>query len=741
MSTAMGAVCTVPFASSSITATTAAESHQPKPGWTPRSTGGRPNVMIAVLDDVGFSDFGCYGSEGLTPGIDRLAANGVRFNNFHVTALCAPTRACLLTGRNAHAVGVGNIAEWGRPDLPAYLGWIRPDAATIAEILKPHGYSTFAIGKWHLSSIPDQNATGPYDHWPIGRGFDRWYGCHGNAIDHFHPELFENKNQVHPDKSNGYHLTEDMVDRLSDYIRDHLATAPEKPFFAYLAFGACHFPFHSPASFLHKYRGRYDAGWDALRQQRFERQQGLGIIPEDTRLAPRGSTVEPWEDVGSEVQNVAARMQESFAGFLNHTDAQIQRLVDFLAAEGQLDNTILVVLSDNGAAPGNAPQHGMLDVRRVSYQEPESVAWLANNLDLIGTEHSQCMYGPGWGQTSNTPLKWFKGDTYGGGTRSPLVVHWPAGGIGSGTILSQYHHAVDVVPSLLEMIGVAEPVELDGVTQLPIQGTSFAYSFDNNDAPTRKTVQCFETAGDRAVWADGWKAVVRHEGQGNFEDDVWELYHLDSDFSETRNLAEQETDRLMALVGLWDAEAERYGILPMANNLLELYQDVVPPPNPRYVLYPGMTRLDRLSSPDIYHFGSTITADVDVTSNGAEGVLLASGDGGAGYEWLLREGRVFFHYVFTREQRYEIRSSRQVAPGTQSLGMRIEKTGEASARVTLLANGEVVGEGDLPKMWPIYAPNAGIRCGENTGAPVSNTYAGNFPFNQVLHRVVVELEI
>ena len=561
---------------------------------------------MVVLDDVGFADFGCYGSENLTPGIDKLASDGIRFNNFHVTALCAPTRACLLTGRNAHSVGVGNIAEWGR-DHPSYKGWIRHDAGTVAEILRTHGYSTMALGKWHLSSIPDQNATGPYDHWPIGRGFDRWYGCHGNAIDHFHPELFENNVQVHPDKRNGYHLTEDLVTRATEYVKDHVSVNPDKPFFAYVAFGACHFPFHPPAEYVKQFEGRFDGGWDELRAKRYARQLELGIIPANTQLPSRGSNVTPWNHLSSDSRKVSLRMQEAYAAFLSHTDSQIDRLASFLRAEGELDNTILLVLSDNGAA-ASGPQYGMLDVRRVAYQEPESLEFIADNVDLIGTEHSQCMYGPGWSHAGNTPLKWFKSDTYGGGTRSPLIVHWPAGGLENGAIRTQYHHAIDVVPSLLEMINERPPEEINGVAQMPLQGDSFAYAVDHAKAPTTKPLQYYETLGDRAIWSDGWKAVVRHQGEGNFEDDVWELYHTDSDFSESNNLAGKKSDRLMHLVGLWDREAERHGILPMANNTLELYQRVMPAPQRRYRLYPAMTRIDRLSAPDIYNYDSSFTA-------------------------------------------------------------------------------------------------------------------------------------
>ena len=508
----------------------------PTTRWQPRTGIQKPNIVIAVLDDIGFGDLGCYGAEHATSAIESLAETGVRFNNFHVTALCAPTRACLLTGRNAHAVGVGNIAEWGR-DHPGYHGWIRKDAATLAEYLRPDAYTTLATGKWHLSAIHDQNGSGPYDHWPVGRGFDRWYGFHGNAMDHWHPEMIENTVAAYPRKDPDYHLSTDLVDRSIDYIKDHLAATPENPFFLYLAFGACHFPLHAPADNIRRHRGRYDEGWDVIRQQRFERQQELGIIPDGTSLSPRNANVPAWSNLSKQQKNIAARGQEVYAAFLEHTDNQLGRLIDFLNTEHQFDDTILIVMSDNGAAGGGGSVEGILDVRRNAYYEKETLAELAERFDALGSDDSYGMYSSGWAQAGNTPLKWYKADTYGGGTRAPLIVSWPNGNIGSGQINGQYHHVIDVVPSLFEMINKPALNTINSDSVLPIQGTSFAYSFDNPDAPTHKRVQYFETAGDRAIWVDGWKAVTRHIAGDGYESDVWELYHTELDFSEVDVLA------------------------------------------------------------------------------------------------------------------------------------------------------------------------------------------------------------
>ncbi len=709
-------------------------------GWQPRTLKRKPNVAVIVLDDVGFADLGCYGAEHNTPCIDSLANTGTRFNNFHVTALCAPTRACLLTGRNAHAVGVGNIAEWGREDHPGYRGWIRQDAMTLAEILKPAGYSTMATGKWHLSSLADQNGTGPFDHWPVRRGFDHWYGFHGNAIDHWHPEMFENTSAAYPEKNEDYHLSADLVDRSIGYVADHLAATPENPFFLYLAFGAMHFPLHAPADDIRSHRGQYDHGWDQVRADRFRRQLASGIVPEGTKLAPRNPDAPAWTDLNADQRRLAARGQEVYAAFLQHTDAQIARLIEFLKAEQQFDDTVILVLSDNGAAYGG-PIEGRLDVRRDAYLGPAPIEEFLADIDLMGTDASYCSYSRGWAQAGNTPLKWYKADTYEGGIRAPLVVSWPGGDLPQGGINAQYHHAIDIVPTVLNMIGESLPQEFRGASPLPIQGTSFAYSFDQPNTPTKKKSQYFETLGDRAIWSDGWKAVARHLPGSAFEDDVWELYHAAEDFSETNNLAGEHPQRLADLVALWRAEAERYDVLPLDDDTLKLYQNSVPPPRETYVFYPRMTRLDRLSAPDIYTYNSRLIADITISTASVDGVIVAAGDSSCGYELFVKDGFVYFVYVFTRHEIYELRSNNRLAVGSQKLALEIEKISADSGIVTMTVDDVDVGKMELTKMWPIYAANAGIRCGENRQAPVTRAYEPPFVFNQRIHRVVVDVDM
>ena len=382
-----------------------------------------------------------------------------------------------------------------------------------------------------------------------------------------------------------------------------------------------------------------------------------------------------------------------------------------------------------------------MDARRNAYLDRETPEHLESYLDQMGTENSQGQYATGWAQVSNTPLKWYKGDTYGGGTRSPLVVRWPNGGIEANGLRNQYHHAIDVVPSLLEMIDAPLPDQVNGQDSLPVQGASFAYSLDHQEAPTSKQIQYFETSGDRAIWAAGWKAVVRHRRGASYDEDVWELFHTESDFSEVENKADQEPELLSELVKLWYEEAIRYDVLPMSDDLLGLYKKCLPDPRARHVFYRGMTRLDRLSAPDIYHFNSQITADVELNTHKANGVLLASGDSAMGYEIYLKKGYLYFTYVYTRERAYHLKSIRPVARGKHLISLAIEKTGEDSAIAEMAVDGNPLGQLDMPKLWPVYAPNSGIRCGENSGAPISKNYTGDFAFDQTLNRVIVDVAI
>lgn len=703
-------------------------------GWKPRKfKNKKPNIIIAILDDVGFGDLGCFGSDVETKCIDALAAEGVRYNNFHVTALCAPTRACLMTGQNAHKVGVGNIAEWGRP-LPGYRGYIREDVKLLPQMMKDADYNTIAVGKWHMSMVNDQDAMGPFDHWPTGRGFDHWYGFHGSAVDHYHPELFRNQSQTYPEKGPDYHLTEDLVDQSIGYVKDHRIATPDKPFFLYLGFGACHFPFHAPKPYMEKYQGKFAKGHDALRPERLKRQIDLGIVPTDAKLTPRPDDIAPWSDLPDNEQRFSQRTQEAFAGMLNHADDQLKRFVDALRDMGELDDTILIVMSDNGAG-GGYHRAGALDVRRIAYIGQETVSEKMNGLDKVGSEQSSPLYSTGWSFLGNTPLKRRKGDTYEGGTRTPMIIHWPNGNLPEGTICNQYHHVVDMAPTLLEMIGTAPELPE------PFDGQSFAYTLDAPKAATTKEIQHFETAGDRAIWVDGWKAVTLHQKKDAFKDDVWALYHTAEDFAELNDLAAEQPERLKRMIAIWHKEAEKNSVLPLSDDLDGLYAKVAPKPRPQYVFYPGQTRLNRLTAPDIYRYDFNISAHVTLSDAPANGVILASGDSAAGYELYMEDGFLNFTYVFTRYAVRTLKSKFRVGAGSHVLQLTGKVTGKGVGQVEMKIDGQSAGSLKLPGMWKVEALNAGIRSGENRGAPISFAYVGASPFDQILEKTVFDLEL
>jgi arylsulfatase len=708
--------------------------------WWPepaRAPAGAPNIVFVVLDDVGFSDLGCYGSEIDTPNMDGLAAGGLRYNNFHVTSMCSPTRACLLTGRNAHAVGMGIIAEWST-GFPGYRGRITRRAATLAEILRDHAYNTLAVGKWHLTPLAEATAAGPFGDWPLARGFDRWYGFHGALTDQWNPELFEDNHALDIARD-GYHLSEDLVDRAIAFVRDQQSVAPEKPFFLYLAFGACHWPHHVPRRSLDKYRARYDRGWDAIREERLARQKTLGVVPPSTALAPRNPGVAAWSALSADERRLFARLQEAYAAFLDHTDVQIGRLLAFLRTLGRFDDTLVVLLSDNGASPEGGATGAANERKHLAY-EPETLAETLAAIDRIGTEHAFNHYPTGWAQASNTPLKWYKKDTHGGGIRAPLIVHWPARIRDRGRIRPQYHHVIDVVPTVLEILGIEAPAVYRGVHQIPVHGASLAYTFEEPDAPTRKVSQHYEMLGDRALWYRGWKAVARHDKGADFEADRWELYHLDEDFSECHDLADRHPERLRELVDRWWAEAGANQVLPLDDREYErVAESVRARARTRYVYYPGMARIDRLSAPEITDRSWSIDAEVEIPPGGAEGVILAAGTRFAGYVLYVKDGRAVYEYVYSQSVRHVIRSEAPFPAGRTTLRYEFTRTGSRRGRGTLSVDGTPVGTIEIPRTWPIHATTGGVHCGRDGGAPVSDAYTCPFPFTGTIHRVVVEL--
>ena len=714
-----------------------------------------PNVVVVLLDDLGFAQLGCYGSDIDTPNIDALAANGLRYTNFHVTPLCSPTRAALLTGRNHHSVGMRSVSNFNT-GFPNTTGHISNHAATLAEVLHDEGYATFVVGKWHLAPMEQCSAAGPFDQWPLQRGFDRYYGFLEGETDQFNPSLIYDNHSIDPPSTpeEGYHVSEDLIDRAIGFVHDTQSVRPDKPFFLYVAFGATHAPHQAPAEYLDKYRGRYDEGWDVVRARWFANQLDMGVIPPGTELAPRNPGVEPWDDLSTNQQALACRLQEAFAAFLDHTDAQIGRLVDDLAALGELDNTIIMVLGDNGASQEGGP-FGVLHEMKYFNGILESPDEAVEHLDEIGGPHSHSNYPWGWAQVGNTPFKWYKQNTHEGGVHVPLVVHWPAGladgsgtgssGTGSsgtaGGVRRQFHHVNDIAVTIYDLINVQPPAVRRGLEQIPISGTSLAYTFHDASAPTRKEIQYFEMGGHRGLWCDGWKAVTRHEAGVPFDDDAWELYHTDADPSECNDLAASMPEKLDEMIALWWQEAETHGVLPLDERMIELFavrfRDHSPHPVDRtYRYYPPVSPMGSQSGAQIGGRSWRLTASVTCGAR-CGGVLFATGTENAGLSVFLDDGRLVFDYN-AFDNHTIVRSNAAVGPGDHKLGVAFHRGPSRTAQARLLIDGEVVGEGSIPWVMSTIS-SVGPSVGYDAGSPVSSAYSDSNPFTGKLHEVEIKL--
>jgi arylsulfatase len=699
-----------------------------------------PNVVIILFDDLGFSHFGCFGSTIDTPNIDRLAAGGLRYTNFHVTPLCSPTRAALLTGRNHHSVGMRNVSNFNT-GFPHMRGHITNHAATIAEVLGDEGYATFAVGKWHLCQMADASAAGPFRQWPLGRGFDRFYGFMDGETDQFSPDLTYDNHRIQPPRTpeEGYHLSEDLVDHAIEFIHDSVSIRPDRPFLLYLAFGATHAPHQAPADYMAKYRGRFDEGWDAVRAQWFARQMEMGLLPEGTELAPRNPGVDAWDGLPENQRRLAARMQEAFAAFLDHTDTQIGRLLDDLDALGRLDNTLVMVLADNGASQEGGPfgvMHEMKFFNGMLEMPDEAV----QRIDDIGGPHSHTNYPWGWSQAGNTPFKWYKQNTHEGGVHVPLIAHWPARITDAGGIRDQFHHVNDIAPTVYELLQVTAPGTYRGYEQLPVTGTSLVYSFDAPGAPTQKPVQYFEMIGHRGLWHDGWKAVCRHTPGTSFDDDPWELYHVEVDRSECHDLAAEMPDKLAEMIALWWREAEANGVLPLDDRGVELFGarfvDRTPHPADRhYVYYPPVSPIPPQAAATIGGRTFQITATIDRPA-GANGVLFATGTENSGLSLFIDADRLVFDYNAFGTHTL-VTSDRPVPQGASTVGVDFQRLGRTGT-ATVLIDGEPCGTADIPMVMRMMS-SASVSVGADLGSPVSDAYAIPNEFTGTIARVDVQL--
>ena len=706
---------------------------------------GKPDVVVVVLDDVGFAGLGCYGAEIDTPTIDALAAGGIRFNDFNVTPLCSPTRACLLTGRNHHSVGMAYLSNVDS-GFPGYRGRVTESAATMAEVLGDAGYATLAIGKWHLAPLEDTTAVGPYDQWPLGRGFGRYYGFLDALTDHFYPDVVRDNQRVDPPgrPEDGYHLTEDLIDQAIGYVRDQVSVKPEQPFFLYVAFGTAHCPHQAPGEYLDKYRGRYEEGWDVIRERRFQQQKELGIIPPDAVLAPLNPGVEEWANLTPDQQRLFARFQEAYAAMLDHTDAHLGRLVDFLDSVGRLDNTIIVVLSDNGASQEGGPDGGA-DI--VTYEEDRfcTVEFNLERFDTIGGPHSQTNIPWGWAQAANTPLRWYKQNTYAGGVRTPLVISWPEGIADTGAVRAQFVHAIDIAPTLFDLVGVTPRDSYNGVKQMPYHGASIRSVLDDASSPPARDRQYFEMIGHRAMWQDGWKALARHRRNEPFENDPWELYHIDSDFSECSDVAADQPERLADLIRQWSEEAGRYSVFPLDDRYLAVRASTFQTPgSPRardtFTYLGGATRIPGGVTPLVFNRSFAITARVNPIEPGDQGVLVAVGDTSGGYILYLDGDRLVFEYCYLGDRQTLRSAPGSVRPGATEVAFRFERTGDYRGIGRLEADGRVLCEQVMSDMARGMISWGSLSVGADTLSPVSDSYQGENPFRGTIHSVEFDLK-
>jgi arylsulfatase len=747
----IGAICALAL---SLAAFIAALGQQPrvigrtykesKPAWepSPQAPRGAPNVIYLVLDDVGYAQLGCYGSEIQTPNLDRLAANGLRYTNFHTTALCSPSRAALLTGHNHHSNHLGVIAE-AATGYPGYDGRVPKSHATVAEILKQSGYSAFYVGKWHLTNFDEYSNAGPFERWPLGMGFERFYGFVGGETNQWFPHLAADNQSIEPPLKPGYHLTEDLTDQAIRFITEQKQVNADKPFFLNLAYGAAHAPLHVSKKYIEMYKGRFDKGWDKAREETLARQKRMGIVPANTALPPRNPNIKAWDELTADQRRLYARFQEVFAGFLTHADENIGRLITFLEDIGQLDNTIFIVVSDNGASQ-EGRLTGSFNEGLYFNQIPDDEALNLKLIDEMGGPMTYPHYPMGWAMAGNTPFKMYKQNTHAGGNTDPFIIHWPRGIKEKGGIRSQYHHLIDVTPMILEAIGLKQPGVVNGVEQEPFDGLSMLYSLNDGAAKSRRETQYFEMLGHRAIYNNGWKAVAWHERGSDFDKDKWELYKVEEDFNETSDLAAKQPEKLREMIERWWSEAGKYNVLPLddrgTGRAIEQVSTNRPLTTATY--YPGAAQTPRSSMPNFRNRSFSLTADVEIPTNGAEGVLLALGGRFAGFSFFVQNNRLQFVYNFMGLERYNVVTNEALPAGAARLRMEFTNTGDNKGVAALFINERKVGEGPIARTVPLsFNLSEGLTAGRDPSTPVTESYQSPFTFTGKLKKVVFQVKV
>ncbi len=736
----------------------------------PKAPEGAPNVLYIVWDDVGFGAFETFGGFIETPTMQRIADQGIRYAQFHTTALCSPTRSCLLTGRNATSNGMAAIAE-ATTGFPGSCGRIPPENGMISEVLGERGWNTYAVGKWHLVPEEEANLAASRRLWPLGRGFERYYGFLAGETDQWYPDLIEDNHQTEPPATpkEGYHLSKDLAEKAMSSIRDSKSIAPDKPWVMYFCPGAAHAPHQVPKEWADRYKGRFDMGYEEYRHQVLANQKRMGLIPQNIELPPlnpyadvrsadgkpwtENDIVRPWDSLSADEKRLFCRMAEVYAGFVTYTDHQIGRLLDYLETSGQLENTIIVALSDNGASGEGGP-NGSVNENKFFNGVPDSIEENMRYLDVLGSELTYNHYPNGWAVGFCTPFKYYKRyANFEGGTADPLMISWPKGIKARGEIRQQYIHAIDIVPTLYDCLGIEPPEVLKGFTQSPLEGASFRATFDDPQAAPPRSTQFYSMLGTRGIWHEGWHASTIHppcpSNWGHFEQDRWELFHLEEDRNQCHDLSDSQPEKLEELKGLWFTEAGKYNGLPLedrsAVEILTSPRPQVTPPRDRYVYYPNCSEIPEAVAVNVRGRSFNIAAEVEIASANAQGVLFAHGGRFGGHSLYVKDGKLHYTYNWLGQEEQKLVSNTKIPTGKCILGMRFRMEGHEGTNpvgmAALYINDQNVGEQKM-KTQPgkFTLGGEGLNVGRDGGQPVSSDYQSPFTFTGgTIEHVIVDV--
>ncbi len=725
------------------------------PDWGPyeltRAPEGAPNVLVVLYDDTGLAAWSPYGGRISMPTLDRLAADGLTYTQWHTTALCSPTRSTFLTGRNHHVNRCASITE-GSMGFPGAAGRLPAECATIGQVLQDNGYATMWLGKNHNVPVEDLSPAGSRSEWPLSKGFDRFYGFLGGETNQWYPDLIEDNHAIEPPYTpeEGYHLSKDLADQAIKMLQDLRSSGPSKPWFMWFCPGANHAPHHAPQEYIDKYKGVFDDGYEAYREWVLARMVERGIVPEGTELTPlnpmpedvanEADYVRPWAELNDDEKRLFCRMAEVFAGFSEYTDVQVGRIIDFLERTDQLDNTLVLYCADNGAS-GEGTPNGSVNENKFFNGFPDSLEENMSYFDELGSPETYNHYPTGWAVAFSTPFQMFKRySQFAGGTCDPLVIHWPKGIKAKGEVRHQYHHSTDIVPTILDIVGLEMPKVYRGVEQYPLNGVSMRYSFDSADAPTTKKRQYFSMLGTRGIWQEGWKAAALHapiSGKGHFDQDRWELYHVDEDRAEARNLADQHPEKLQELIEAWFEEAEANFVLPLDDRTaIEQIGNERPagePPRSRYIYYPDTSPVPESTAVNIRGRSYKILADVELTAD-AEGVIFAHGSRFGGHTLFIKDGKLHYVYNFLGIKPEQTFVSPELQPGQLTLGVEFIREGagehmESLGTAKLYVGEQVVAEGPMrAQIGPFTLCGDGLCVGYDSADPVSRSYPPGFPF-------------